>query len=79
MSGCHAAPMPNPNLVAEIQQIMNEPVMKTDIAKLTASSGTMEQLSTVETIRFVIMPIVNGLQAAVLRLAQEVANLGDGS
>ena len=71
--------MPNPNLVAEIQRIMNEPVMNTDLFKLTASAGTMEGVNDHLTIQEVIFPMITGLQAAVVQLAQEVADLPDES
>ena len=56
------------SLQREIQQIMNEPVMNMDIAKLAASSGTMEEVRS----DIVIMKRLDGIQAAVMRLAQEI-------
>ena len=56
------------SLHREIQKIMNEPVMNMDIAKLAASSGTMEEVRS----DIVIMKRLDGIQAAVMRLAQEI-------
>ena len=60
------------SLQVEIQQLMNQPVMNTDFAELTMSSGTTEGLDSGDLIRNVIFPMLNGIQAAVLRLAAEI-------
>jgi hypothetical protein len=56
-------------LQAEIQEIMNSPMLNTDIAKLAAAAGAMEA---VDPVKDVIMPMIIGLQNAVMRLAAEI-------